>query len=80
MSHLSQEHLQNLYNTFGDLKVLNDIIRHRANDETQEPILGYPRENTVADYERFTGKELDLFVDAAVKKYLAAGLKPVCNP
>ncbi|KAH8650872.1 hypothetical protein BGZ60DRAFT_462084 [Tricladium varicosporioides] len=77
MSHLSQEYVRNLYNTFGELKVLDDIIRHRAADADQVPILGYPRfENSVDDYEHFTGKQLDQFIDAAVKKYISAGLKP----
>ncbi|KAH6663644.1 hypothetical protein B0J14DRAFT_682919 [Halenospora varia] len=77
MSHLSQEYVRNLYNTYGELKVLDDIIGHRAADTVQVPILGYPRfENSVDDYERFNGKQLDQFIDAAVKNYISAGLKP----
>ncbi|KAM5436557.1 putative NRPS-like protein biosynthetic cluster [Microsporum ferrugineum] len=77
MAHLSQEHVQHLYRTFGELKVLDDIIRHRAADESQVPILGYPKfEHSVDDYERFTGKQLDLFVDAAAKEFILAGIKP----
>lgn len=33
MSHLSPEHFQHLYETFGELKVLDDIVRHRAAEE-----------------------------------------------
>ena len=78
MSHLSQEHVQHLYTTFGELKVLDDIVRHRASDEPPQPILGYPRsEQSVDDYELFTGKQLDQFVDAAVKYFISNGFWPV---
>lgn len=78
MAHLSQEHVQHLYDTYGDLKVLDDIIRHRAADEPPVPILGYPRyEHSVDDYELFTGIQLDHFVDAAVKYLISQGFWPV---
>lgn len=60
MSHLSQEYVQRLYEEFGELKVLDDIIHHRAANNPPLPILGYSRhEQTVNDYELFTGKQLD---------------------
>ena len=78
MAHLTEEHVQELYDTFGELRVLDDIIRYRAADDPPAPILGYPKsEDTVNEYETFTGKELDQFVDGAVKYYLESGLKPV---
>ena len=78
MAHLTEEHVQELYETFGELRVLDDIIRHRAADDPPAPILGYPiSEDTVNEYEKFTGKELDQFVDGAVKYFLESGLKPV---
>lgn len=50
MSHLSRERVERLYQEFGELKVLDDIIRHRAADDPQLPILGYPRlEHSVDD-------------------------------
>ncbi|KAF4627915.1 hypothetical protein G7Y89_g10239 [Cudoniella acicularis] len=77
MAHLSQKHVQYLYDTFGDLKVLDDIIRHRAADEPPVPILGYPKsEHSVDNYERFMGKQLDHFIDGAVKTFLSSGFKP----
>ncbi|KAH6650756.1 putative NRPS-like enzyme, partial [Chaetomium tenue] len=76
MSHLTQDRVQELYQKYGDLKVLDDIIRHRASDEIQTPILGYPRyPDRVDDYECFTGKQLDSFIDGAVKKYQSLGLE-----
>lgn len=81
MSHLSQEYIQHLSATFGELKVLDDIVRHRAADDFQVPILAYPRfEHNVDDYERFTGKQLDQFIDTAVKQFISSGFKPVHGP
>ncbi len=81
MSHLSQEYVQHLYDTFGELKVLDDVVRHRAADNPQVPILGYPRsEHSVDDYERFTGRQLDQFIDTAVKNFISSGLTPVTWP
>lgn len=78
MAHLTKEHVQELYDTFGELRVLDDIVRYRAADDPLAPILGYPKsEDTVNEYEKFTGKELDQFVDGAVKNFLESGLKPV---
>jgi hypothetical protein len=58
--------------------VLDDIIRHRAKDNPPAPILGYPKnEDDVTVYESFTGQQLDLYVDRAVKYFLEQGLKPV---
>jgi hypothetical protein len=81
MSHLSQEYVQHLYDTFGELKVLDDIIRHRAADNPQVAILGYPRfEHSPDDYERFTGRQLDQFIDAAAKQFISSGFRPVHSP
>jgi hypothetical protein len=78
MSHLTKEYVQHLYETFGDLRVLDDIIQHRATDNPPTPILGYPRnEDNVDDYEFFTGKQLHQLVDGAVKYFLNSGLKSV---
>lgn len=78
MAHLTEEHVHELYDTFGELRVLDDIIRYRAADDPPAPILGYPKsEDTVNEYEHFTGKELDRFVDGAVKYFLESGLKSV---
>ena len=78
MAHLIEEHVQEFYDTFGELRVLDDIIRYRAADDPPAPILGYPgSEDSVKEYDNFTGKELDQFVDGAVKYFLDSGLKSV---
>ncbi|KAJ8113813.1 hypothetical protein ONZ43_g5059 [Nemania bipapillata] len=77
MAHLTQEHVQQLYREFGELAVIDDIIRHRAADNPPAPILAYPRTpRSVDDYEKFTGKQLNQFVDGAVKYFLSHGLRP----
>ncbi|KAM0140952.1 hypothetical protein ACHAO1_002078 [Botrytis cinerea] len=77
MAHLTPEHILHLYDTFGELRVLDDIIRHRSKDNPPAPILGYPRvEDNPSDYETFTGQQLDSFVDAACKYFIKNGLKP----
>ncbi|KAI0466492.1 hypothetical protein F4859DRAFT_526594 [Xylaria cf. heliscus] len=76
MAHLTQDHVRNLYREFGELRVLDDIVRHRAADNPPTPILAYPRlANSVDDYEKFTGQQLNRFVDGAVKHFLSRGLK-----
>lgn len=80
MAHLSQERVEQLYQEFGELKVLDDVIRHRAADSPAVPILGYPRfKHSVDDYELFTGKQLDLFIDNAVQYFIKCGFEPVCS-
>lgn len=80
MSQLSPEHYLSLYNDFRKLKVLDDIICHRAADNPPVPILGYPRNvHSVNDYELFTGERLDHFIDAAVKHFIARGFEPVTS-
>ncbi|KAI1081037.1 hypothetical protein F5B20DRAFT_88812 [Whalleya microplaca] len=77
MAHLTQEHVQHLYDTFGEINVLDDIIRCRAADDPPVPILAYPRTyDSVDDYEFFTGKQLDQYVDSAVKNFIGLGLVP----
>ncbi|KAI1773294.1 acetyl-CoA synthetase-like protein [Hypoxylon cercidicola] len=76
MAHLTENHVQELYKTFGELKVLDDIIRHRAADSPPAPIFGYPRNENLNDYEKFTGKQINQFIDSAVKNFLRLGLKP----
>ncbi|EJT68472.1 hypothetical protein GGTG_13948 [Gaeumannomyces tritici R3-111a-1] len=77
MPRMTEEHIRRLYDEYGELKMLDDIIRHRGADDPPVPILGYPRPGTVDDYETFTGKQLDCFVDAAAKLFMARGMEPV---
>lgn len=78
MAHLTPSHVQDLYARYGDLKIVDDIIRHRAADDPPTCILGYPRSNdSLVDYVDYTGAQLDIFVDNAAKHFTQVGLEPV---
>ncbi|CAF9919359.1 MAG: hypothetical protein ALECFALPRED_001136 [Alectoria fallacina] len=60
-----------------DLIVSDDLLRLRAADEIQVPLLCFPKsERGTLDYEEFTGRDIDRFVDHAAKFYMKSGLKP----
>lgn len=66
---------------FGRLHILDDLIRLRASDAIQKPILAYPKpsqDGSPASYEYFTGQDLDCMVDQAVCQLMDYGFKPVC--
>ena len=64
-----------------DMILADDLLRLRAADKTQIPLLRFPRsERDIVDYEDFTGKDIDRFVDHAAKYYIRCGLQPVGNP
>lgn len=58
--------------------IFDDVIRERAEDEDQVPLIAYPRtKDGVDDYEFFNGKQLHSLVDGAVKALMGMGLEPV---
>lgn len=58
--------------------ILDDLIRQRATDSDQIPLLAFPKsERGITDYEEFTGQHLDRFIDQAAKYYVRCGLEPV---
>lgn len=76
MSTISPEVIQERTERFGKLWMIDDLIRERGKDEDQVPILGYPRhERTAAEYEYFTGRDLDRMVDEVCHILVAAGLE-----
>jgi hypothetical protein len=64
---------------FGRLHILDDLIRLRASDAVQQPILAYPKpsDNDDVSYEYFTGQDLDCMVDQAVCALMDCGFNPV---
>ncbi|KAI3068907.1 hypothetical protein CBS147339_8037 [Penicillium roqueforti] len=65
-----------LVQEFGSLQVLDDLIRLRAADSVQSPILAYPRfDNDAASYEYYTGKHLDAMINQAVIMLIDDGFK-----
>ncbi|TGJ85315.1 hypothetical protein E0Z10_g3446 [Xylaria hypoxylon] len=76
MANISAEVIEERMRQFGKPWMLDDLIRERAKDEVQVPILGYPRyKEKATDYELFTGKELDRMVDEACRVLMRAGLE-----
>lgn len=64
---------------FGRLNVVDDVIRLRAADAIQHPILACPAaENEAGSFEYFTGRDLDVMIDQAVRILIGHGFNPVC--
>jgi hypothetical protein len=58
----------------------DDIIRQRAIDEDQSPLIAYPKTKLgVTDYELFTGEHLNRLVDGAAKALIKTGIPPVVS-
>lgn len=67
-----------LIQQFGQLHVLDDLIRLRAADVIQHPILAYPTsEKDAASYAYYTGQDLDEMIDQTVAVLMNDGFQPV---
>ncbi|KAI0526483.1 putative NRPS-like enzyme [Xylaria bambusicola] len=76
MANISAEVVEERIRQYGRPLMIDDLIRERAKDEHQVPILGYPRyKDKPTDYELFTGKDLDRMVDEACRVLMKAGLE-----
>lgn len=60
----------------GEYRLLDQVFRHRAADSCQVPLLAFPRCDH-ADFEFFTGRQLDRFTDAAAWIHHGQGLSSV---
>ena len=61
-----------------DLVICDDLLRLRAADKEQVPLLCFTKsERGTVEYEQFTGREIHQFVDHAAKYYMRCGLEPV---
>lgn len=60
-----------------DIILSDDLLRLRAADKVQVPLLCFPNsERGTVDYEEFTGKDIDRFVDQAAVYYMRCGSLP----
>ncbi|KAI1767333.1 acetyl-CoA synthetase-like protein [Hypoxylon sp. FL1150] len=76
MANVSAELVEERISKFGKLWMIDDLIRVRGKDEDQVPILGYPRhDHNAAEYEYFTGRDLDRMVDETCRVLVRAGLQ-----
>ena len=63
---------------FGQLYILDDLIRLRAADVVQSPILAYPKSDSdAASYNYYNGQELDDMIDQTVRVLVNDGFQPV---
>ncbi|KAK6855696.1 hypothetical protein PG995_007847 [Apiospora arundinis] len=76
MTTISAEVVEARIKKYGRLWTIDDLIRVRAQDEVQSPVIGYPRyQSKPTDYEYFTGKDLDRMVDETCHLLVRDGLK-----
>lgn len=67
-----------LVQEYGPLQVLDDLIRLRAADFVQHPILAYPRfEGDAGSYDYYTGQDLDDMINQAVIMLMDDGFQQV---
>lgn len=68
-----------LIQKFGQLHVLDDLIRLRAADAIQDPILAYPNsDKDAASYSYYTGQDLDEMINQTLAVLLNRRFQPVC--
>ncbi|KAF7187020.1 Adenylate-forming reductase [Pseudocercospora fuligena] len=75
MALLLPETIERLHDLYGKPRTIDDVIRLRAQDEVQVPILAYARPGSLTDYELFSGKDLNRLVDEACWVFDDFGIK-----
>jgi hypothetical protein len=61
-----------------EIYTLDELIKRRASELRESPLLGYPREGLI-DYEEHSASAVDRYVDAAAAALQQRGLKPVVS-
>lgn len=61
-----------------EIYTIDELIKRRASELRDSPLLGYPREGLV-DYEEHSASALDKYVDAAADALQRRGLNPVVS-
>lgn len=75
---LQDRHSDDVASSFGNIRVLDDLIRQRAADTNQLPILAYPRPSDDGpSYDYFSGRDLDRMIETSAHALVESGLKPV---
>ncbi|KAL8645201.1 MAG: hypothetical protein Q9210_006841, partial [Variospora velana] len=60
----------------GEFVLIDDLFKARAHDEIQTPLIAFPKSKRgINDFELFTGRDLDRFVEHAARYYIQAGLR-----
>lgn len=78
MSSLTPDIIAERIARFGKCYTIDDVVRLRAKDPEQTPILGVPRKkDDPADYEYFTGADLDRMIDESCRILVKKGIAVV---
>ncbi|KAL8649833.1 MAG: hypothetical protein Q9226_005412 [Calogaya cf. arnoldii] len=60
----------------GGLTLIDDIFKARVKDKDQKPLIAFPKsERSVSDFEYFTARDLDRFIEHAARYYLGQKFK-----
>ncbi|KAL5366111.1 hypothetical protein BJX96DRAFT_169654 [Aspergillus floccosus] len=62
------------------LQILDNLIRLRAADATQVPILAYPYHERALSYAYFSGRDLDAMIDRTAQELMERGIQPNLGP
>ena len=57
---------------------IDDLLRSYVAEPVNTPLVGYPVHG-VSDFEEYTARDLDRFADAAVARYMNAGIEPAVS-
>lgn len=57
---------------------LDELIRRRASEMGESPLIGYPN-HSLLDFEEHRARSVDRYVDAAAEKLQQLGLPPVVS-
>ena len=63
---------------FPPILTLDELIRQRAIELGDAPLIGYPK-TSILDFEEHSARALDRYADAAVEKLQSLGLAPVVS-
>ena len=70
----------NTMSTESKIWTFDQLLRQRAVDEDQTPIIAFPRSrHGTTDYDRISGFVLDQFVDGAARQLARRGFPPVVS-
>lgn len=77
MASLTPDRVVELHTLHGKPVTIDDVFRLRAEDEEQSPILAYAKHpGSLTEYELFTGKHLDNFINQTCWWLISTGIDP----
>ena len=77
--HASTDVSQSLVDPSRPILTLDELIRSRASEMGDSPLIGYPN-HSLLDFEEHSARSVDQYANAAVDKLQQLGLPPVVSP